>query len=71
MITSKISKNLEETPFEAAVRWNHVEICNYMAEKCNFEDKYLIKCLPLCSNSILKKLIESKIKKKSAACSVF
>ncbi|KAL4442317.1 hypothetical protein ABPG74_005658 [Tetrahymena malaccensis] len=71
MVTSKIQKQLEETPFETALRWNHVEICKFMLEKCIFEDKYLIQCLPLCSNQSLKTIIESKIKKKSAACSIF
>ncbi|KAL4479470.1 hypothetical protein ABPG72_011792 [Tetrahymena utriculariae] len=71
MVTSKIQKQLEETPFETALRWNHVEICKFMLEKCIFEDKYLISCLTLCSNSSLKMLIESKIKKKSTACSIF
>ncbi|EWS71980.1 ankyrin repeat protein (macronuclear) [Tetrahymena thermophila SB210] len=71
MVTSKIQKQLEETPFETALRWNHVEICKFMLEKCIFEDKYLISCLPLCQNQSMKTIIESKIKKKSTACNIF
>ena len=62
--TLKVEQNVKETPLEAAIKWNHIQVIDYLLSNCEHDSKVVSKGLKVATTKTTKDVLKRHVKSK-------